>query len=216
MVAEAPIGGRAEKTRQSILAAAKHLFAERGFAATRLEDIAEQVGIRRASMVCHFKDKRELHSAVIASVLGDLSQEIREAAEAGDGPQARIENAIGAWVDYVGKRPATARILLRELANAGTELPKELMDAARPLASFVRRSFIQDAQVRQFFHGKSKRPIDPLQIASTVAGATLFFVAATPLLSQREGFDPLDADQLSAHKAEVMRVVRRLLHFDDR
>ena len=151
----------------------------------------------------------------MGSVLGGLSDEIQKAAGLGEGPQAKIENSIGAWVDYVGRRPATARLLLRELANAGPKLPQELIDAARPLAAFVRDAFILDDDVQEFFHGKHIRRIDPLQVASTVAGATLFFVAATPLLSQREGFDPLDADQISAHKAELVRVVRRLLRFDE-
>jgi len=214
MVAEAPAGSRAEKTRQAILSAAERLFAERGFSATRLEDIAEQVGIRRASMVYHFKDKRELHAAVITNVLGGLSDEIQGAIEAGLDPIARIEAAVGAWVDYLGSRPATARILLRGLANAGRELPKEWREAASPLWRLVLKEFVNDPSVRDAVRGAGEARIDPLHVASTIAGATLFFVAATPMLSPHEQFDPLDPAHIATHKEELLSILRRLLRLD--
>ncbi len=64
-----PRSSRAEKTREAILSAAENLFAEKGFAATRLEDVAEVVGIRRASIVYYFRDKHELYGAVLDSLV---------------------------------------------------------------------------------------------------------------------------------------------------
>ena len=51
---------RSERTRAAILAAAEALFAERGVAETRLEDVAAAVGIRRASIVYYFAGKSQL------------------------------------------------------------------------------------------------------------------------------------------------------------
>lgn len=210
----APAGARAEKTRRSILDAAERLFAEHGFAATRLEDIATRVGIRRASMVYHFKDKRALHDAVLADVLSGLHEQIRDAVEAENLPESRIEAAVGAWVDYVAARPATARILLRELANSGRELPQQVRDAARPLAAFVRSAFVDDEAVRARVRESSPEKVSAAHVASTVAGATLFYVAAMPLIQMRSDFQVLDADQVALHKTELLRVVRQLLRFD--
>ena len=50
------------QTRAEILAAAERHFAERGEAA-RLEDIAADVGIRRAAIFHYFRDKEELYAA---------------------------------------------------------------------------------------------------------------------------------------------------------
>jgi len=60
---------RSARTRSGILGAAERLFAQRGYQATRLEEIAEQVGIRRASLFYYFKDKRALYDAVLENVL---------------------------------------------------------------------------------------------------------------------------------------------------
>ena len=59
------------ETRAEILAAAERHFAERGFEAARLEDIAADVGIRRAAIFYHFGDKQELYAAVLDEVFGD-------------------------------------------------------------------------------------------------------------------------------------------------
>ena len=59
------------RTRAEIVAAAERHFAERGFEATRLEDIAAEVGIRRAAIFYHFGDKQELYAAVLDEVFGD-------------------------------------------------------------------------------------------------------------------------------------------------
>lgn len=197
---------RAERTRRAILAAAERQFAAHGFAATRLEDVAAEVGIRRASIVYYFKDKRELYGAVLADVVGGLFERTAKALSA-EGPLLRrVEDAVSAWVDFVGERPALARILLREAADATPDRRPALLDHTRPffeVAERVMAEFEGDPDVQ--------RGVDPVHMASTVAGATVFFVAAIPSLAPQLGFDPLRPEQLRAHKAEVLRIVRRLL-----
>ncbi len=51
---------RGEHTRISILDAAESIFANRSYMAARLEDVAQEVGIKRAAIVYHFRDKQAL------------------------------------------------------------------------------------------------------------------------------------------------------------
>jgi TetR/AcrR family transcriptional regulator len=200
-------GSRAERTRAALLEAAEALFAERGFDATRVEDIAEQVGIRRASIVYYFRDKQELYDAVLASVLGGLYAEL-EAALACDAPlPARIEAGVGAWVDYVGGRPSLARILLREAAGATPERRAAVLAHTGPFHELVRSTVF----ARPDFRAARLNPIDPVHVAATVVGATVFFVAAMPALVPDLRLDPTSREHLEAHKAELLRIVRRLL-----
>jgi TetR/AcrR family transcriptional regulator len=207
MTVPAALTRRGSQTRSLILGAAEALFAERGFDATRLEDVAERVGIRRASIVYHFRDKRELYDAVLANVLGGFRERLAEALEGGRPWPERIEAAIAAWVDYVGARPSFARLLLREVASATPGAPPALLAHLGPFFELVERV---SADVR----GAPAPPIDPVHLASTIAGATVFFVAAMPALIPGLGFDPLHRDQLDAHKREVLRIARRLLGHD--
>ncbi|HJO24379.1 MAG: TetR/AcrR family transcriptional regulator [Myxococcota bacterium] len=199
---------RAEKTRNAILAAAEELFAERGFDATRLEDIAERVGIRRASIVYYFKEKREVYDAIIADVLHGLHGTLEQALTPRPAkPLDRVEAIVAAWANYVGGRPATARLLLREIANTTPGLTSAAWQRAGPLEEFVRREFTENSEIINA--GFEKR--SPIQVASTVVGATFFFIAAMPRIFANTGFDPTTPEQIEAHRHELTRIVRRLL-----
>ncbi len=207
MVDAARHGARAERTRGAILDAAETLFAERGFAATRLEDVAERVGIRRASIVYYYRDKRELYDAVLASVFGGLLERIAAALSRPEPLPRRIEHCVSAWVRYVGERPSVARLLLREVADAG---PGQRPAVLRHIAPFV--ALIEEQVMRREPDlGSRFERIEPAHLASAIAGATVFFVAAIPALVPELDFDPLDDDHLAAHEQEVLRILRRLL-----
>jgi TetR/AcrR family transcriptional regulator len=199
----APCPPKAERTRAAILAAAERLFAERGFDATRLEDVAAAVGIRRASIVYHFRDKPELYDAVLADVLGALRARL-EAALLGEGAFAlRIERAVSAWIDAVVARPALARLLLREVADGTPARSTRLAPHLPPFFAMVERALAAP-------DAATPRAVDPVVVASQVAGGTVFFVAAMPTLLLA-GFDPLEPVRLEALRRELLGAVRRLL-----
>lgn len=206
------MGPRAARTRESILRAAEALFAERGFAATRLEDVAERVGIRRASIVYYWRDKRALYDAVLASLFGGLFVEIAAVLDASGPLEPRIYAAVGAWVDYVERRPTLAHILLRETAEGEPgrrialarhsqpffELVGKFLDAARgdPLADVL--------------------PGDAVLAASIIAGGTVFLVAVMPAVAPGTGVDPVAPDRLAGHKERMLAMTRHLIEIQRR
>jgi len=198
---------RSERTRAAILKAAEGLFAERGFASSRLEDVAERVGIRRASIFYYFPDKPALYDAVLANALGDLLARTSSALSAQGSLSARIEAAVAAWVETLGARPTLARLLLREAADGTPESPPALLRHTQPFVELVQRVVHESAGDPLLI----APPIDPIHLASTIVGATVFFVAAMPTLAPNRGFNPIDAQELASHKSEVLRITRRLL-----
>jgi AcrR family transcriptional regulator len=198
---------RARRTRTAILAAAEALFAERGVAATRLEDVAERVGIRRASIVYHFRDKAELYEAVLENVFGDLLARTEAALTAPGALGARIEAAVSAWVDCIGARPSLARLLLREVADLGPGHVPALMRHTRGFFEVVARVVAEqgdDPLLRE-------TAVDPALLASTIAGGSVFFVAVMPALLPERGPDGASEERLEALRDAVLRITRRLL-----
>ena len=61
---------QAPSTSDRILDAAEDLFAEKGYSATSLGDVADRVGIRSPSLYNHFKNKEALYEAVLERLLG--------------------------------------------------------------------------------------------------------------------------------------------------
>src|SRR6187401_2452485 len=66
---------RAEKAaerRDAIVAAALEEFATRGFAATRLDDVAKRAGVAKGTIYLHFKDKEALFEELIRTAIVPL------------------------------------------------------------------------------------------------------------------------------------------------
>lgn len=194
-------------TREEILAAAEELFSQAGFDATRLEDIAERVGIRRASIVYYFKEKRELYEAVLEAVFSGLHQALETAIGEQRAVADRIEAAIAAWVAYVGHRPSLARLILREVADARPPQQTALLRHTEPLRELVMKEILG----RPDLPSAGLRDIDPIHVASLVAGTTVFFVAAMPRLVPESGLDPSAREQLDTLAQELLHSVERLL-----
>src|SRR5258708_27332051 len=76
---------RSAKRREAILAAALDEFSARGFAATRLDDVAQRAGVAKGTIYLHFEDKESLFQELIRSMLHPLVGAV-EAAPATDLP----------------------------------------------------------------------------------------------------------------------------------
>lgn len=210
--AEAPADSRESKgdrTRARIMAAAERFFAARGFAETRLEDVAEEVGVRRAALFYHFRDKQALYDAVVADVFRDLLERLDEVLTS-DGPAPqRIDACVEIWVAAVGARPSLARFLLREAAGADPGVVSPLGDRG---ATFLQRGIELFERGVRTGELEPVRP-DPFHVISAVVGSTVFYVTALRSLLPSMQFDPLAPAELAAHERDVLQMVRHLLGY---
>lgn len=74
---------RSEATRGALLAAARRLFAEHGYAGVGTEEIVRAVGVTRGALYHHFAGKRELFEAVYEQIEVELAERIASGALAG-------------------------------------------------------------------------------------------------------------------------------------
>jgi len=198
---------KAERTRAAILAAAEQQFARRGFVATRLEDVAAAVDLKRAALFYHFRDKQSLYDAVLADAFGLLAARLEEAFSPPDPIPVRIERAVEAWVDTVVARPTLARLILRHAAEADEHATQGMFPGVDRFVGVAWSLFAEGTK-----NGDLK-PVhaDPFHAASTVIGATVFYVTALAPLIPGASFEPLAPEQIEAHKRDTLRTVRLLL-----
>jgi TetR/AcrR family transcriptional regulator len=190
------------QTRAAIVAAAERHFAESGFEATRLDDIALAVGIRRAAIFYHFGDKQELYAAVLEAVFGDWTA----ALPTGGSPAARLEASLIGWIDTVAKRPTVARLILREAANARPGLVSPFVRAgSAPVEWF--RALIDEGVAS----GELRPLIEPHRFTSLMGAITVFHFAAMPWLTLHQPLDPWRRTELEKHKREILLVSRVML-----
>jgi len=198
---------KAERTRAAILAAAERQFAQRGFRETRLEDVADEVGLKRAALFYHFRDKRALYDAVIEGVFADLLSRLETLLER-SGPLAeRIDASVEGWVDALAARPAMARLILRQAADAPADGTEPMFPRAPAFLAMGRR-LIEAGQ-----RSGELNPIRPdaFHVISALVGTSVFYFAALRSVMPGQDFDPLAPDELAAHRRDAVRTARRLL-----
>lgn len=103
-----------------LLEAALALFVEKGFAATRSEEVAKAAGVSKGTLYLYFPSKEELLKAVIQHFLGaEIEAGIQEAAAA-DGPVAEVmEQLLVTWWTRIYEGPASGvfKLVITEVRN---------------------------------------------------------------------------------------------------
>ncbi|MEU8226970.1 helix-turn-helix domain-containing protein [Kribbella sp. NPDC048915] len=150
-------------TKAAIHRAAASLFSTQGYEKTSLREIAEQVGITKASLYYHYSSKQELLRAIVGTFLEDMFAVLRRAEDLPWSPENERE-LLGAYVDVVVQHRSTGPTLLRDIAAV--------------LAAFGDDLDSLIAQARRFqlwLAGPDPTPADRLRAAAAVetVGAAL-------------------------------------------
>ena len=104
---------RSEATREALVAAARPLFAERGYAGVGTEEIVRAAGVTRGALYHHFDGKRELFEAVYEQVEAELSERIAVGAlEANAASPLEAMHAGAEMLLAASTEPETQRIAL--------------------------------------------------------------------------------------------------------
>lgn len=103
---------RSEATRAALIAAARPLFAARGYGGVGTEEIVRAAGVTRGALYHHFSGKRELFRAVYEEVERQLVEQIAQSAIASaSDPLAALHAGAQAFLDAC-EDPAVQRIAL--------------------------------------------------------------------------------------------------------
>ncbi len=111
---------RKEARPAEIMAAGLEIFAERGFAAARLEDVAERAGVSKATIYLYFESKADLFAAIVRDIATPRFEEMEAMLAAYDGPSASLlDFVIGKFREITTETqlPSLAKIILSEATN---------------------------------------------------------------------------------------------------
>ena len=107
---------RAAERREAIIAAGLEEFVARGFAATRLDDVARRAGVAKGTIYLHFKDKEALFEELIRTAIVPLVMRLGAPPAVGGSVRDMIESFARAFIQEVAttKRGDIVRLIVAE------------------------------------------------------------------------------------------------------
>lgn len=124
----------AAKTREAIVASARDLFAEQGFATTATSDIVTRAGVTRGALYHHFADKTDLFRSVFVDIERELNETVLAAAASERDVRSAFAAGCRAVIDFVA-RPDYRQIALVDAPAVVGRDEWHAVDAAIGLAS---------------------------------------------------------------------------------
>jgi AcrR family transcriptional regulator len=111
----------AASQRTRLLEAVGRAVADKGYAATTIEDIVRGAGVSKKTFYEHFSDKLDCFLDAYEAASDELLEHVRGAQDAADGDSwlARTGAGIHAYLRWLAAEPALARVFLIEVAAAG-------------------------------------------------------------------------------------------------
>lgn len=104
----------AGQRREQLVLVARSVFAEQGYAATSVEDIAEAAGVTRPVVYEHFGGKQGLHTEIVEIEVARLLEAITAPLLDADDPRGATEGSARAFLDYVDQHEEGFLVLARD------------------------------------------------------------------------------------------------------
>ena len=123
--------------KDQILSEATRLFARNGVKGTSLQAVADAVGMRKQSLLYHFKSKSDLRAQVMGSLLAHWKREIPELLGAASSGRDRFSSAVTALVDFFKEDPDRARLMMREMMDAPAAARAGVIKHLRPWSTLL-------------------------------------------------------------------------------
>lgn len=187
--AEGGVMTKGRRTANRILDAAEELFAQNGYGATSLRDIAAKVGLQQPALYKHFAGKDDLYRQVYERALKPMTDLMDEVLAR---PEADFADLTDGMTDLLAQHPNIARLLIRAAISSDSEPDTIGLDWLARMVSYGRR-----------MNEKAGLPSsdDSLAVQIVAIFNMLFgFFWASPLIESLSGMKATDAPAMAIQK----------------
>jgi AcrR family transcriptional regulator len=160
-----PLDARRRDQRERLLAAAREVFAERGYATASIEEIVSAAHVSRTAFYRFFESKEACLLALFDDAMAQLGGALEAVAARSVPPEEKIRSAVRAVVGSLAGDPAMARIVLIEAVGATPAVERARAQARIAFARLL------EAEVRDYepWRHRSSAEIELVAIATLAA-----------------------------------------------
>jgi TetR/AcrR family transcriptional regulator len=203
---------KSESTREKIKAAAAQIFVEKGYAAARMQEIADRAGANKAMIYYYFSSKDELFEAIIREAFEELFGMFSELFDLRENdPKVFIPRLVHMHFRFLLEHPHLPRMMAREL-NSGSPVPQKVLADMMHRSGKQKLSSLQHIFSRAVQDGKM-RHIDIKHTLWSIIALNVFSFIAAPVLQNAwpEEFRSLDKLMKKREKAVVDLILNGLV-----
>lgn len=198
-------------TEAKILAAARELFAQRGYAGTRMQEIADYAGINKGLLHYYFKTKETLFKAVFKESFQEFSQKLNEIFASSRPLLEKLDAVVDEYMYILLANPNLPGFIVSELHTNTEAFVEEIMSlSSRPDPSKLMMQLHLEAQAGRI------RLVDPFQTMLHLFSMCVFPFIARPMIQGMVHLDNQTYMELMRHrKAAIKDFLRHALLPED-
>jgi TetR/AcrR family transcriptional regulator len=185
---------------ERILEAAFELFAQAGYDAVSINDIAARAAVSKANVFHHFRSKQALYEATLDEACRRSSEQVETLMDAGGSFAERLRTLMVSDLKHMCDKQERIRLVLREILDDGHSSSHSLAGQVfrhkfRKLAAFFRLG--REA-------GEFRKDLNPRLAALQVMAANIFFIQMREVLRQIDGVHYGDVPERYAQRMSAV------------
>lgn len=173
-----------QTTKQRILTAATQIFSDHGFNGARMDRIAAEAGVNKASIYYHIGPKQALYAAVLHTVMRNSAARLKKRISADLPPEKKLALYIRNFIQVVEDNPLIPPIVLRELASGGKDFPSIVIEEFMKTISLL-EGILSEGADRGVFNS-----MNPLLLHLMIVGPAALYNRVRRAASNRPDIPP--------------------------
>lgn len=153
------------KNRHIILKAACEVFARRGYAGSKIQDIADLAGLPKPNVYYYFNNKENLYREVLISIVEPLLA-ATSPLEISDDPAQALSEYIRIKLDISRQHPQASKVFASEIMHGAPHLPEDIT------ARLIEQTQASVARMQQWIDQGRMAKVDPLHLLFTIWAST--------------------------------------------
>lgn len=173
------MGVAQEKSQElidSIVEIAARHFAEKGFSGARVDEIADDAGVNKATMYYHIGNKQALYEQIFIEPMEATLKSVRAEVEKANGAEAQLRAYTKSLADNMTDRFAYfPALMMREVVSGAARIPERAMRTMCDVQLILRKIIAEGQQEGRF------RDVNPFLVHMLIMGSLSIYTTGEPM-----------------------------------